>query len=156
MENTLAIFEDYKIRRVWNGKQEKWYFSVIDIMAVLTQQADFKKAQSYWTTLKSRLRQEGNESVTKCDKLKLQSADGKFYKTDVADVETLLRLIQSVPSPKAEPIKLWLAKVGYERIQEINDPEKALNRSRDYWQRMGRSQKWIQQRMMGQEICAII
>ena len=97
-------------------------------------------------------KKEGNESVTKCDKLKLQSADGKFYKTDVADVETILRLIQSVPSPKAEPVKLWLAKVGYERIEEINNPEKALNRSRDYWQRMGRSTKWIQQRMMGQEI----
>ena len=90
--------------------------------------------------------------VTKCDQLKLQSADGKFYKTDVADVETLLRLIQSVPSPKAEPIKLWLAKIGYERIQEVSDPEKALNRSRLYWQRMGRSAKWIQQRMMGQEV----
>mgnify|MGYP001611184441 CR=1 FL=1 len=148
----LAIFEGRKIRRKWNERQGKWYFSVIDIIAVLTEKDNFKKAQSYWTTLKSRLKQEGNESVTKCDKLKLQSADGKFYKTDVADVETLLRLIQSVPSPKAEPVKLWLAKVGYERIEEINDPEKALNRSRDYWQRMGRSAKWIQQRMMGQEI----
>jgi len=110
----LAIFEGRKIRRKWDGKKEKWYFSVIDIIAILTEQLDFKKAQSYWTTLKGRLKLEGNESVTKCDKLKLKSADGKFYKTDVADVETLLRLIQSVPSPKAEPIKLWLAKVGYE------------------------------------------
>ena len=148
----ITIFEGQKIRRLWDEKKEKWYFSVIDIVAVLTEQANFKKAQSYWTTLKNRLKKEGNESVTKCDKLKMQSADGKFYKTDVADVETILRLIQSVPSPKAEPIKLWLAKVGYERIKEINDPEKALNRSRDYWQKMGRSQKWIQQRMMGQEI----
>jgi len=148
----ITIFEGQKIRRLWDDKKEKWYFSVIDIMAVLTEQPDFKKAQSYWTTLKSRLKQEGNESVTKCDKLKLQSADGKYYKTDVADAETLLRLIQSVPSPKAEPIKLWLAKVGYERMEEMGDPEKALNRSRDYWQRMGRSGKWIQQRMMGQEI----
>lgn len=150
--NKLAIFEGKKIRRHWDEARELWYFSVIDVMAVLTDQPDFKKAQSYWTTLKSRLKQEGNESVTKCDKLKMQSADGKYYKTDAADVETLLRLIQSVPSPKAEPIKLWLARVGYERIEEINDPEKALNRSRAYWQRMGRSQKWIQQRMMGQEI----
>ncbi len=149
---TITLFEGQKIRRIWDGKKEKWYFSVIDIISVLTQQDNFKKAQNYWTTLKNRLKQEGNESVTKCDKLKLRSADGKLYKTDVADVETLLRLIQSVPSPKAEPIKLWLAKIGYERIQELSDPEKALNRSRLYWQRMGRSDKWIQQRMMGQEI----
>jgi len=148
----ITIFKGKKIRRLWDEKQEKWYFSVIDIISVLTEQDNFKKAQSYWTTLKSRLKREGNESVTKCDKLKLRSADGKFYKTDVADVETLLRLIQSVPSPKAEPIKLWLAKIGYERIQEVADPEKALNRSRLYWQRMGRSAKWIQQRMMGQEV----
>jgi len=148
----IAIFEGRNVRRIWDDKKELWYFSVIDIIAILTDQADFKRAQSYWTTLKSRLKQEGSELVTKCDKLKLRSADGKFYKTDVADTETLFRLIQSVPSKKAEPIKLWLAKVGYERIEEINDPEKALNRSRGYWQKMGRDPKWIQQRMMGQEI----
>ena len=148
----MAIFEGRNVRRIWDDKKELWYFSVIDIIAILTDQADFKRAQSYWTTLKSRLKQEGSELVTKCDKLKLRSADGKFYKTDVADTETLFRLIQSVPSKKAEPIKLWLAKVGYERIEEINDPEKALNRSRGYWQKMGRDPKWIQQRMMGQEI----
>ena len=147
----IAIFEGNKIRRHWDEKNEKWWFSVIDIIAILTKQPNFKKAQSYWTTLKNRLKQEGSESVTKCDKLKLQSADGKYYKTDVADAETLLRLIQSVPSPKAEPVKLWLARVGYERIQEMNDPEKSLNRARENWQRLGRSQKWIQQRMMGQE-----
>lgn len=152
MQNNLTIFQGQKIRRIWDSKKEKWYFSVIDIVAVLTDQNNFKRAQSYWTTLKNRLKKEGNESVTKCDKLKLQSSDGKYYKTDVADVETLLRLIQSIPSKKAEPIKLWLAKVGYERIEEISDPEKALNRSRVYWEKMGRSQKWIQQRMMGQEI----
>jgi hypothetical protein len=140
------------IRRVWHERAEAWYFSVIDIVAVLTDQSDFKKAQSYWTTLKNRLKNEESEIVTKCDKLKLQSVDGKFYKTDVADTETLFRLIQSIPSRKAEPIKLWLAKVGYERVQEINDPERALNRSRGYWQKMGRDQKWIQQRMMGQEV----
>ncbi len=150
--NKIVFFQSRKIRRTWDEKKEKWYFSVIDIISILTEQVDFKKAQSYWTTLKNRLKKEGNESVTKCDQLKLQSADGKFYKTDVADVETLLRLIQSVPSPKAEPVKLWLAKVGYERMQEINNPEKALNRSREYWQKMGRSKKWIQQRMMGQEV----
>jgi len=149
---SLAIFENFKIRRYYDEKTETWYFSVIDIIAALINQANFKRAKSYWTTLKSRLKNEGSELVTKCDQLKMQSADGKFYKTDAADVETILRLVQSVPSPKAEPIKLWLAKVGYERMQEMADPEKALNRSREYWQKMGRSQKWIQQRMMGQEI----
>jgi len=149
---TVTIFEDRPVRRIWDEKEEKWYFSVIDIISVLIGQVNFKKSQSYWTTLKNRLKKEGNESVTKCDKLKLLSADGKYYKTDVADVEVIFRLIQSIPSPKAEPIKLWLARVGYERIEEINDPEKALNRSRGYWQKMGRDKKWIQQRMMGQEI----
>lgn len=148
----LAIFENFKIRRHYDEKTETWFFSVIDIIAALTEQQDFKKAQSYWTTLKSRLKKEGNESVTKCDKLKMQSADGKFYKTDAANPETIFRLIQSVPSPKAEPIKLWLAKVGYERIQELADPERSLNRARENWEKHGRSKKWIQQRMMGQEI----
>ncbi|MFH1175571.1 MAG: BRO family protein [bacterium] len=148
---SLAIFENFRIRRIYDEKTETWYFSVVDIIATLTEQHDYKKAKSYWSTLKDRLKKEGNELVTKCDQLKLLAADGKLYKTDVADVETLLRLIQSVPSKKAEPIKLWLAKVGYERMQEMTDPEKALNRSREYWQKQGRSQKWIQQRMMGQE-----
>ncbi|MFA6526251.1 MAG: BRO family protein [Candidatus Buchananbacteria bacterium] len=148
----ITIFEGKKIRRHYNEKIETWYFSVIDVISALIDQSNFKKAQSYWTTLKNRLKHEGNESVTKCDKLKMQSADGKYYLTDAASVETIFRLIQSVPSPKAEPIKLWLAKVGYERVEEMADPEKALDRSRDYWQKMGRSEKWIQQRMMGQEI----
>ncbi|MDX9913946.1 MAG: BRO family protein [Candidatus Moranbacteria bacterium] len=148
----LAIFEGQKIRRIWNEKQEKWYFSVIDIVAILTEQVDYNKAKTYWTTLKNRLKNEGSQMVTNCDRLKMLAQDGKMRETDVADTETLLRLIQSVPSKKAEPIKIWLAKVGYERIEEMSDPEKALNRSRDYWQKMGRSQKWIQQRMMGQEI----
>ena len=151
-KKTLVIFGSFKIRRIWDEEKEAWYFSVVDVIAALTEQTNFKKAQSYWTTLKNRLKREGNESVTKCDRLKLLSTDGKFYLTDVADVEKILRLIQSVPSKKAEPIKLWLAKVGYERMQEMTDPEKALNRSRDYWQKMGRSEKWIQQRMMGQEV----
>jgi len=151
MKNSLAVFENFKIRRHYDEKTETWFFSVIDIVAALTEQADFKRAQSYWTTLKSRLKKEGNESVTFCDRLKLPSGDGKFYMTDVASAETILRLIQSVPSKKAEPIKLWLAKVGYERMQEMTDPEKALDRSREYWQKQGRSEKWIQRRMMGQE-----
>jgi len=148
---SLAIFETYRIRRHYDEKTETWYFSVIDIVAALTEQTNFKKAKSYWTTLKNRLKNEGSELVTKCDQLKMMAQDGKMRETDVADVETILRLIQSVPSPKAEPIKLWLAKVGYERMQEMVDPEKALNRSREYWQKQGRGEKWIQQRMMGQE-----
>ncbi|MBN2789971.1 MAG: hypothetical protein JXR69_07265 [Candidatus Delongbacteria bacterium] len=148
---TLAIFDNFKIRRTYDEKKELWYFSVIDIVAALTEQTDYQIARKYWNKLKGRLVKEGNESVTNCHQLKLQATDGKFYKTDVADVETLLRLIQSVPSKKAEPIKLWLAKVGYERMQEMTDPELALNRSREYWQDHGRSEKWIQQRMMGQE-----
>jgi hypothetical protein len=148
---SLAIFEAFKIRRHYDEEKEKWYFSVIDIIAALIEQPDFKKAKSYWTTLKGRLKNEGSELVTNCDQLKMLSADGKKYFTDVADVETILRLVQSVPSKKAEPIKLWLAKVGYERLDEMNNPEKALNRSREYWQKHGRSEKWIQQRMLSQE-----
>ena len=148
----IVIFEDKPVRRLWDEKKEKWYFSVVDIIRVLIQQADYQTARKYWNKLKERLKKEGNESVSNCHQLKFEAADGKFYLTDAADVEIILRLTQSVPSPKAEPIKLWLAKVGYERMQEISDPEKALNRSRDYWQKMGRSQKWIQQRMMGQEV----
>lgn len=151
-EKKLAIFKGQRIRRYYDEKGEKWYFSVIDIIAALIEQTDFQLARNYWKVLKTRLISEGSEVVTKCNRLKLIAQDGKMRETDVADVETLLRLIQSVPSKKAEPIKLWLARVGYERIEEINNPEIALNRSRDYWQRMGRSQKWIQQRMMGQEI----
>ncbi|MEK7167303.1 MAG: BRO family protein [Patescibacteria group bacterium] len=148
----ITIFQGQKIRRIWDKEKEKWYFSVIDIIQILIQQANYQTARKYWNKIKERLRKEGNESVSNCHQLKFEAADGKFYFTDAADVETLLRLIQSVPSPKAEPVKLWLAKVGYERIEEMNDPEKALNRSRNYWQKMGRSKTWIQQRMMGQEI----
>ena len=151
-QKQVTIFEGQKIRRVWDGKKEKWYFSVVDIIQALIQQADYQTARKYWNKLKERLKKEGNQSVSNCHQLKFEASDGKFYLSDAADVETLLRLIQSVPSPKAEPVKLWLARVGYERIEEINDPEKTLNRSRNYWQRMGRSEKWIQQRMMGQEI----
>jgi len=151
-KNSLAIFEGQKVRRLWDEKEEKWYFSVVDVVQVLTGQDNYQTARKYWNKLKERLNKEGNESVTNCHRLKFMANDGKYYETDATDVETLLRLIQSVPSPKAEPIKLWLAKVGYERMQEIADPEKALNRSREYWQKHGRSEKWIQQRMMGQEI----
>ena len=151
MKTNLAIFEGQEIRRHYDEATETWWFSVVDIIRVLTQQANHRKAQSYWTTLKNRLKAEGSEVVTKCDQLKMSAADGKNYLTDVATAETLLRLIQSVPSPKAEPIKLWLAKTGYERMQEMADPARALERARETWQKHGRSEKWIQQRMTGQE-----
>ena len=129
----LIIFKGKNIRRHWDKNKEKWYFSVVDIISVLIDQTNHKRAQSYWTTLKNRLKDEGSQVVTNCDQLKMLASDGKKYLTDAADVETLFRLIQSVPSPKAEPIKLWLAKVGSERLQDISDPERSLNRARNYW-----------------------
>jgi len=146
-----AVFEEREIRRVYDEKSETWFFSVVDIVQVLTQQPDFQSARKYWNKLRERLRKEGSESVTNCHRLKLPAADGKNYLTDVATAETLLRLVQSVPSPRAEPIKLWLAKVGHERMQEMSDPSRALDRARETWQKYGRSEKWIQQRMTGQE-----
>ncbi len=151
MKPQPAIFEEHEIRRVYDEATETWLFSVIDIVQVLTQQPDYQTARKYWNKLKERLGKEGSESVTNCHRLKLPAADGKSYLTDVATAETLLRLVQSVPSPKAEPIKLWLAKVGYERMQEMADPALSLERARETWQKHGRSEKWIQQRMTGQE-----
>ena len=151
MQIQPAIFETHEIRRVYDEKTETWWFSVVDIIQVLTQQADYQAARNYWKVLKNRLAKEGSQSVTNCNRLKLPAADGKNYLTDVATAETLLRLVQSVPSPKAEPIKLWLAKVGYERMQEMADPALSLDRARETWQKHGRSEKWIQQRMTGQE-----
>jgi hypothetical protein len=146
-----AIFEEHEIRRLYDEKTEAWFFSVVDIIQVLTQQRDFQTARKYWNKLKERLSKEGSQLVTNCHRLKLPAEDGKMRFTDVANAETLLRLVQSVPSPKAEPIKLWLAKVGYERMQEMSDPARALERARATWQKHGRSDKWIQQRMTGQE-----
>jgi len=146
---TTIPFEDQDIRRHYDEKTETWYFSVINIMQVLTQQPDYQTARKYWKALKNRLNNEGSEVVTKCYQLKMVAEDGKMRLTDVAEAETLLRIVQSVPSPKAEPIKRWLSRVGYERMQEIADPEKSLDRARENWQRQGRSEKWIQQRMMG-------
>jgi hypothetical protein len=151
MQHIPAQFENQAIRRVYDEATETWWFSVVDIVQVLTQQPDFQIARKYWNKLKTRLNAEGSESVTKCHRLKLPAADGKSYLTDVATAETLLRLIQSIPSSKAEPIKLWLAKVGYERMQEIANPALSLERAREAWKLHGRSEKWIQQRMMGQE-----
>lgn len=147
-KSALAIFEDFKIRRHYDEKTETWYFSIVDVIYALTQSKD---PLAYWRKLKQRLKEEGNQTVTNCHALKMVAADGKMRLTDVANPEQLLRLIQSIPSPKAEPFKLWLAKVGYERIQETADPSKALDRARSHWKAQGRSQKWIQQRMMGQE-----
>ncbi|MFA5855559.1 MAG: BRO family protein [Candidatus Gracilibacteria bacterium] len=147
-QSSLAIFEKFKIRRHYDEKNDMWHFSVVDIINALEVSSD---ARNYWKVLKIRLKREGSQVVTNCNRLKLIAEDGKLRETDVANVETVLRLIQSVPSKKAEPIKLWLAKVGYERIQEMNDPEQALNRSREYWQKQGRSEEWVQRRMMGQE-----
>jgi DNA-damage-inducible protein D len=147
-QNAIQLFEDKKVRTIWDDNQEKWYVSIIDVVAILTESID---PNAYWRKLKQRLKEEGNETVTNCHGLKMKAADGKMRMTDVADTEQLLRLIQSIPSPKAEPFKQWLAKTGYERMKEIADPEQSLDRARENWQKLGRSEKWIQQRMTGQE-----
>jgi DNA-damage-inducible protein D len=151
MKTDMTLFEDYKIRRVYDEESDIWWFSVIDIVQVLTQQPDYQTARKYWNKLKERLGKDGSEVVTNCHQLKMVAADGKQRPTDAATAETLLRLVQSVLSPKADPIKLWLAKVGYERMQEMADPSRSLDRARETWKKYGRSEKWIQQRMTGQE-----
>jgi hypothetical protein len=148
-ETTLRLFQDQKVRVEWNKEQEKWFFSIIDIIAILTESANPRK---YWSVLKTRLKKEGSELATNCSQLKMQSSDGKYYRTDVADTEQLLRLIQSIPSPKAEPFKLWLAKVGYERIEETEDPEKAFERAMETYLKKGYSKNWINQRLKSIEV----
>ena len=150
MENngSVKLFESKKIRSHWDESEEKWYFSVIDVVEILTESSIPKR---YWSDLKKKLTNEGSEAYEKIVRLKMKAEDGKNRETDVVDTETLLRIIQSIPSPKAEPFKQWLAKVGYERMQEISDPAQSLDRARENWQRLGRSEKWIQQRMTGQE-----
>ena len=155
MENEpkkTSVFSGQEIRRFWNEKEEKWYFSVVDVIAALIDQTEHKKAQSYWTTLKNRLKNEGSEVVTKCDRLKMEASDGKFYPTDAADTETVFRLIQSIPSPKAEPFKLWLARVGYERVEEVEDPEKAIQRAMATYLKKGHSKSWVDLRLKSIEI----
>jgi prophage antirepressor-like protein len=148
-EKSLVAFEDHKIRRVYDEKSETWFFSVVDVVAALTGSAN---SRDYWFKMKTRVKAEdGFELSTICRQLKLISSDGKRYATDCADVQGLFRIIQSIPSPKAEPFKQWLAKVGYERIQDMSDPARSLDRAREFWKQHGRSEKWIQQRMTGQE-----
>ena len=146
-----AEFGGQSIRRIYDEATDTWWFSIIDVVQVLTQHPDDLTARKYWNQLKQRLNKEGSQLVTNCHQLKMLAADGKQRLTDVATAETLLRLVQSVPSLKAEPIKLWLAKVGYERMQELADPALSLDRARQTWQQHGRSDKWIAQRMTGQE-----
>jgi prophage antirepressor-like protein len=148
-KHQAVLFENLRIRRVWHDEQ--WYYSIVDIVGVLTD-SGYQAARKYWNKLAGRLKNEGfDQLVTICHRLKLPAADGKSYMTDCANTKGLLRIIQSIPSKKAESFKQWLAKVGHERLQEISDPAQAVDRAREYWKKHGRSEKWIQQRMMGQE-----
>ena len=148
-KNSIKLFGDDKIRAVWDEEQEKWYFSIVDVVAVLTESPN---PQTYWRVLKKRLKDEGNESVTNCNGLKMPAADGKMRMTDVADTEQLLRIIQSVPSPKAEPFKTWLAKVGAERLDQMQDPELSIQQAMMDYKRLGYSDNWINQRLKSIEI----
>jgi DNA-damage-inducible protein D len=147
--SNIKLFESKQVRTYWDQDKQTWYFSVIDVVEVLTESAN---PRDYWFKMKKRIRTEdGLELSTVCRQFKMKAPDGKLRLTDVAETQTLLRIIQSIPSPKAEPFKQWLAKVGYERMQEIQDPEMSIERARENWQKLGRSEKWIQQRMTGQE-----
>lgn len=151
-KNSIKLFGNDKIRAIWNDEQEKWYFSVVDVVAVLTESKDFQTARKYWNKLKQRLKEEGFEPVTNCHQLKMPAADGKMRLTDVADTEQLLRIIQSVPSPKAEPFKMWLAKVGAERLDQMQDPELSIQQAMIDYKRLGYSDNWINQRLKSIEI----
>lgn len=148
-KTSIKLFEDYKVRTSWDNEKEVWYFSVVDIVGILSGSTN---PNNYWKVLKNRLRKEGSQLVTTCNQLKMQSSDGKYYKTDVLDTEGILRLVQSIPSPKAEPFKLWLAKVGSERLDEMQDPEIAINRALQYYLAKGYSPEWINQRLKSIEI----
>ena len=148
-QNKIKLFEDKKVRTLWNEGEEQWYFSIVDVIEVLTESID---ANAYWRKLKQRLKEEGNETVTNCHALKLQAIDGKMRLTDVATTEQLLRLIQSIPSKKAEPFKLWLAKIGSERLDEMQDPEISIDRALKQYLNLGYSENWINQRLKSIEI----
>lgn len=151
MQNDIKIFEQKKIRSVYDEEKDIWYFSVVDVVSILIEK-DYQTARKYWKVLKGRLLKEGGtQPVTNCYQLKMMAPDGKMRETDAATAETMLRIVQSVPSPKAEPIKQWLARVGYERIKETADPALSIDRARENWKKLGHSDKWIQQRMTGQE-----
>ena len=147
MENKIKLFENKKVRSVWNEDEEEWYFSVVDVCWILADSIDFTTARKYWNKLKQRLKAEGSQLVTDCHQLKLPASDGKYYATDVLNTAGILRLIQSIPSPKAEPFKLWLAQVGSERLDEIADPEKAILRGADFYRAKGYTENWINQRL---------
>jgi len=147
--STIKLFETKQVRSVWDQERESWFFSIVDVIGVLT---DSPNPRKYWSVLKARLRKEGSELTTNCSQLKMQSADGKNYLTDVADTEQLLRLVQSIPSPKAEPFKQWLARVGYERIEETEDPELAFDRAMETYLKKGYSKEWINQRLKSIEV----
>ena len=151
-ENKIQLFQRQAVRTHWDEEKELWYFSIIDVIAILTEQKDFQGARNYWKVLKHRLLKEGNETVTNCNRLKMLAQDGKMRITDIADTEQLLRLIQSIPSPKAEPFKIWLAKVGYERIEETEDPELAFDRAMETYLKKGYSKEWINQRLKSIEV----
>jgi len=146
--SSIKLFETKKVRTHWDSRKEQWLFSVIDVVEILT---DSTIPKRYWSDLKKKLQAVGSEAYEKIVRLKMEAPDGKLRETDVADTQTLLRIIQSIPSPKAEPFKQWLAKTGYERMQEIANPEQSIERARENWQKLGHSEKWIQQRMTGQE-----
>ena len=148
MKNTIKLFENKNIRVEWDSNNEKWFFSIVDVVAVLTNN-DFQGARNYWKVLKHRLEKEGNQTVTNCNRLKLLASDGKMRLTDVADTEQIFRLIQSIPSKKAEPFKRWLAKVGYERVQEIENPELAQKRMKEIYKAKGYSDAWVEKRVRG-------
>ncbi|MBO5242017.1 MAG: Bro-N domain-containing protein [Lachnospiraceae bacterium] len=151
--NKIQLFEDQQIRSAWDGENEEWYFSIVDVVGVLTESKDFDTARKYWNKVKQRMKEEGNELVTNCHQLKMKSPkDGKSYKTDVADAEQLLRIIQSIPSKKAEPFKLWLAQVGRERIEETIDPELTIDRALDTYSKKGYSREWINQRLQSIQV----
>jgi hypothetical protein len=146
--NKIQLFENQPIRTAWDEEAEEWYFSIVDVIGVLTEQPNTRRAAKYWSVLKTRLKKDGSELPTNCSQLKMLSADGKRYKTDVADTEQLLRIIQSIPSPKAEPFKLWLAQVGRERIEETIDPEQAIDRALETYLKKGYPEEWVHQRLL--------